>query len=96
MNYLGQAAWLLNVRNNPDYQEIEDLNPFFAMLPEGWLVFGVIFATLAAVIASQALISGSFSLVSEAIKLKLLPRLKILYPGSSIGQMYVPTINALL
>lgn len=96
LNYLGQAAWLLKVRNNPDFQEIEDLNPFFAMLPEGWLVFGVIFATVAAVIASQALISGSFSLVSEAIKLKLLPRMKILYPGSSIGQMYVPTINALL
>ena len=96
LNYLGQAAWLLKVRNNPVYQEIEDLNPFFAMLPEGWLVFGVIFATIAAVIASQALISGSFSLVSEAIKLKLLPRLKILYPGSSIGQMYIPTINLLL
>lgn len=96
LNYLGQAAWLLKVRNNPDFQEIEDLNPFFAMLPEGWLVSGVIFATIAAVITSQALISGSFSLVSETIKLKLLPRMKILYPGSSIGQMYVPTINALL
>lgn len=96
LNCLGQAAWLLKIRNNPDYQEIEDLDPFFAMLPEGWLVFGVILATIAAVIASQALISGSFSLVSEAIKLKLLPRLKILYPGSSIGQIYIPTINALL
>lgn len=96
LNYLGQVAWLLKVRNNPDYQEVEDLNPFFAMLPESWLVFGVIFGTIAAVIASQALISGSFSLVYEAIKLKLLPRLKILYPGSSIGQMYIPTINALL
>lgn len=96
LNYLGQVAWLLKVGNNPDYQEVEDLNPFFAMLPESWLVFGVIFGTIAAVIASQALISGSFSLVYEAIKLKLLPRLKILYPGSSIGQMYIPTINALL
>ncbi|MFE0441184.1 KUP/HAK/KT family potassium transporter [Aerococcus sp. NPDC058936] len=96
LNYLGQAAWLLKVGNNPNYQEVEDLNPFFVMLPESWLVFGVLFATVAAVIASQALISGSFSMVSEAIKLRLLPRLKILYPGSSVGQMYIPTINVLL
>ncbi|MBU5585418.1 KUP/HAK/KT family potassium transporter, partial [Enterococcus sp. S181_ASV_20] len=60
------------------------------------MIFGVIFATIAAIIASQALISGSFTLVSEAIKLKLLPRMRIIYPGKSIGQMYIPAINMIL
>lgn len=96
LNYFGQAAWLLNVYKDPTAQEIENLNPFFQMMPSGMMVIGVGFATVAAVIASQALISGSFTLVSEAIKLKLLPRLKIIYPGSSIGQMYIPAINLVL
>ena len=96
MNYFGQAAWLLNVYQNPETQAIENLNPFFQMMPASFTVIGVIFATIAAVIASQALITGSFTLVSEAIKLKLLPRLKIMYPGSSIGQMYIPAVNLIL
>lgn len=96
LNYLGQAAWLIDVQDNPAYLEMEQLNPFFSMLPASWTVFGVLFATVAAVIASQALLSGSFTLVSEAIKLKLLPRLLILYPGSSIGQMYIPVVNFIL
>ncbi|WP_242590586.1 KUP/HAK/KT family potassium transporter [Candidatus Enterococcus courvalinii] len=96
LNYFGQAAWLINVYQNPDIQEIENLNPFFQMMPNSLTGFGVGFATVAAVIASQALISGSFTLVSEAIKLKLLPRLKIMYPGSSIGQMYIPAVNFML
>lgn len=96
LNYFGQAAWLLQVYQNPSYQSIENLNPFFEALPQGWTVFGVCFATLAAVIASQALLSGSFTLVSEAIKLKLLPRMQIIYPGASIGQMYIPALNTIL
>lgn len=96
LNYFGQAAWLLQVKNNSAYQSKELVNPFFEMLPNQWLIVGVIFATIAAIIASQALISGSFTLVSEAIKLKLLPRLKIIYPGSTIGQMYIPAMNFLL
>lgn len=96
LNYFGQAAWLIKNLNNPAMQKIEELNPFFRALPENWMVFGVGFATLAAIIASQALLSGSFTLVSEAIKLKLLPRMKILYPGKSIGQMYIPLVNLLL
>lgn len=96
LNYLGQAAWIISVQNDPHYQEIEQLNPFFGMLPDSWMIFGVVFATLAAIIASQALLSGSFTLVSEAIKLKLLPRLHILYPGTSIGQMYIPVVNFIL
>ena len=71
LNYLGQAAWLLKVYQDPAYQQIENLNPFFQALPQGWTVFGVGFSALAAIIASQALLSGSFTLVSEAIKLRL-------------------------
>lgn len=96
LNYFGQAAWVLSVRNDAGYQNMENFNPFFEMLPKSLTVVGVVFATVAAIIASQALISGSFTLVSEAIKLKLLPRLKIIYPGSSIGQMYIPVINFIL
>lgn len=96
LNYFGQAAWLLQVYEEPNYQSIDHINPFFEALPAGWTVFGVGFATIAAVIASQALLSGSFTLVSEAIKLKLLPRMQIIYPGASIGQMYIPALNTLL
>lgn len=70
INYFGQAAWLLNVYQNPEAQQIKNLNPFFQMMPQSWIVIGVAFATVAAVIASQALITGSFTLVSEAIKLR--------------------------
>lgn len=96
LNYLGQGAWILSVRNNPTYLHADDLNPFFSMLPESMTVFTVIFATIAAIIASQALISGSYTLVSEAIKLKMLPRLKISYPSNNKGQMYMPSVNYIL
>lgn len=96
INYLGQAAWILRVKDDPSILTIENLNPFFQMMPNNMMLFGVVFATIAAVIASQALISGSFTLVSEAIKLKLLPRMKIIYPGANIGQMYIPAVNMLL
>lgn len=96
LNYFGQAAWVIAHKNNASMQRIDDLNPFFQAMGPGIRLFGVAFATIAAIIASQALISGSFTLVSEAIKLKLLPRLKILYPGKSIGQMYIPAVNFLL
>lgn len=96
LNYLGQAAWLIRAIQTPEKFSKEGLNPFFEILPEGWMIFGVLFATIAAIIASQALLSGSFTLVSEAIKLKLLPRLNILYPGVSIGQMYIPAVNSIL
>lgn len=96
VNYLGQAAWLNKASAEPELYDTEELNPFFASLPAGWLTLGVVLATVAAVIASQALLSGTFTLVSEAIKLKLLPHLKIIYPGSSIGQVYLPAVNTLL
>ena len=68
-------------------------NPFFAVLPDNMVIYVVILSTLAAIIASQALISGSFTLVSEAIRLKLLPLFKIYYPGQTLGQLYIPAVN---
>lgn len=96
LNYFGQGAWLLKVKDQPELQNIEDFNPFFEMMPASFRVVGVLFATLAAIIASQALISGSYTLVSEAIKLNLLPRLHINYPSSSKGQLYIPIVNTIL
>ena len=88
LSYCGQGAWLLSHRG-----ESLSLNPFFAVLPQPLVVYAVILSTLAAIVASQALISGSFTLVSEAIRLKLLPLLRIYYPGQSLGQLYIPAIN---
>lgn len=96
LNYFGQGAWVLSVKNNPSYASIEEINPFFQMIPQGFLIYGIIISTLAAIIASQALISGSFTLVSEAIKLDLFPKLHTLYPSSLKGQLYIPSINKIL
>ncbi|NRY62245.1 KUP/HAK/KT family potassium transporter [Clostridium beijerinckii] len=96
LNYFGQGAWLLSARNNPTFTNMEGLNPFFQVIPPSFLIFGIIISTLAAIIASQALISGSFTLVSEAIKLNLFPRLHIMYPSSTKGQLYIPSINKFL
>lgn len=96
INYFGQGSWILASKNNPALHAIKDLNPFYQMIPKPLLMFGIIISTLAAIIASQALISGSFTLVSEAIKLNLFPRLHTLYPSHSKGQLYIPSINRIL
>ncbi|WP_300347503.1 KUP/HAK/KT family potassium transporter [Clostridium sp.] len=96
LNYFGQAAWILSVTEDTSLHKVKSLNPFFQMMPHWLLLFGVIIATLAAIIASQALISGSYTLVSEAIKLNLFPRLQCLYPSNSKGQIYMPSINRIL
>lgn len=96
LNYFGQGAWLLRVKDQANLQAIEDFNPFFEMMPSEFRGLGVLFATLAAIIASQALISGSYTLVSEAIKLNLFPRLQINYPSNSKGQLYIPMVNTIL
>lgn len=90
--YLGQGAWLMS----SGLQVLGDVNPFYAVMPKWFLPFGIGIATAAAIIASQALITGSFTLFSEAIKLHLWPRLAIRYPSESRGQMYIPTANWLL
>ncbi|WP_238915530.1 KUP/HAK/KT family potassium transporter [Clostridium sp. YIM B02555] len=96
LNYFGQGAWILSAKKNPSFLNSEALNPFFQLIPYKFLLFGIIISTLAAIIASQALISGSFTLVSEAIKLNLFPRLHTMYPSSSKGQLYMPSVNTLL
>lgn len=99
INYLGQGAWLLSHYNGKPItaQLIESgFNPFYSLMPHWFLYIGIALATAAAIIASQALISGSFTLISEAIRLNLWPKLKIIYPTEARGQLYVPAINLLL
>ncbi|WP_057769962.1 KUP/HAK/KT family potassium transporter [Lactobacillus selangorensis] len=96
LNYFGQAVWIDQNQGNPAYQHVADFNPFFEMMPQWLRLGGILLATLAAIIASQALITGSYTLVSEAIKLKILPRLRIIYPTNFKGQLYIPTVNWIL
>ncbi|MDK7583020.1 KUP/HAK/KT family potassium transporter [Lactobacillus crispatus] len=92
LNYFGQGVWILN---NPTYRPADGgvLNPFFEMIPANIRLFAIILATIAAVIAAQALITGSFTLVAEASGLKFLPRMNINYPSNEKGQIYIPSIN---
>jgi KUP system potassium uptake protein len=99
LNYLGQGAWLLTTqKGNTISDELikAGFNPFFGVIPEQFRLAGLIIATFAAIIASQALISGSFTLISEAIRLNLWPRMKINYPSEAKGQLFIPGINNLL
>jgi KUP system potassium uptake protein len=91
LNYLGQGAWLLD-----HLSEAKNVNVFYSIMPQWFLIPGVLIATAAAVIASQALISGSYTLISEAITLNIWPRIKVLYPTSVKGQVYIPFVNWLL
>lgn len=95
LNYIGQGAWLLA---NYDGQIIntDGFNPFIGIMPYWFKLIGIIISTVAAVIASQALISGSFTLISEAMRLNLWPKLKINYPTEEKGQLFIPGINLLL
>lgn len=96
INYLGQGVWLNQVKDLVSYQNMDTLNPFFEMVPAPFRIAMTIIATLAAIIASQALISGSYTLVSEATKLKLLPRLRMIYPTNFKGQLYIPAVNNII
>lgn len=96
LNYLGQGAWILLNQGNSSLLSIQDLNPFFMMLPEFLRPVAVIMSSVAAVIASQALITGSYTLVSEAIHLKMLPHLEVRYPSDTKGQIYIGTVNTIL
>jgi KUP system potassium uptake protein len=94
LSYFGQGAWLLEHQG----KVLGDAIPFFEILPDSWLwtVFGVVLATMATIIASQALISGTFTLVNEAMKLKLWPSTRVRYPSQVKGQIYIPAINWIL
>ncbi len=99
INYLGQGAWLQANYHGKIISEnliVKGFNPFYGIMP-GWFIFiGIVIATVAAIIASQALISGSFTLISEAIRLNLWPKMQIKYPSEARGQLFVPGINTLL
>ena len=91
LNYLGQGAWLMN---HP--QAVTDLNPFYAIMPTWFLFPGILISTAAAVIASQALITGSYTLISEAVSMNFWPKIKVLHPTTIKGQVYIPFVNWLL
>jgi KUP system potassium uptake protein len=94
LNYLGQGAWVL-MQHRSDLGST-GVNPFFEIVPKWFLLPSVITATAATIIASQALISGSFTLISEAISLNFWPRVTVKYPTSVRGQIYIPSINWIL
>lgn len=88
LNYLGQGAWVLS-----HVQTAFTVNPFFSIMPQSMLFFAIIMATGAAIVASQALISGTFSILSEAMNLHFWPRMRIKHPTQVKGQLYIPVIN---
>lgn len=92
VNYMGQAAWVLN--NGGDY--LIGRNPFFEIVPGWFLIPSIIIATLATIIASQALISGSYTLINEAMNLNFWPRVSVRQPSDTKGQIYIPSVNSIL
>ncbi len=91
LNYFGQGAWIMkNMDKGPD------INPFFEIMPGWFIIPGVILSTSAAIIASQAIISGSFTLISEAVSLNFWPKVRILHPTWIRGQVYLPFVNWVL
>lgn len=92
LNYMGQTAWLVSMNG----KALNGANPFYSIMPEWFLPFGIGIATVATVVASQALISGSFTLINEAMRLNFWPKVKIKYPTDLKGQMYIPSINWML
>lgn len=94
-NYFGQGAWLI-AHHGQKLEYFKASNPFFAIMPAGFMPYGIVIATIAAIIASQALISGSFTLINEAQRLNLWPKVKVKYPSDLKGQLYIPSLNWLL
>lgn len=92
LNYFGQGAWLM-IRKE---KLLNGLNPFYEVMPHWFLIFGILIATAAAIIASQALISGSFTLISEAMRLNFWPKIRVKFPTVIRGQIYIPSINWIL
>lgn len=92
LNYFGQGAWLMLKKD----VHLNGLNPFYQIMPHWFLIFGIFIATAAAIIASQALISGSFTLISEAMRLNFWPKIRVKFPTLIRGQIYIPSINFIL
>jgi len=95
LNYLGQGAWLLANSEGKIFNTTTN-NVFYSIMPQWFLIPGIIIATAAAIIASQALLSGSFTLISESMRLNLWPKFRINYPTEEKGQLYIPAINFML
>ncbi len=91
LNYFGQGAWILNQKGF-----VLDTNPFFGIMPDWFVFYGIVIATMAAIIASQALISGSYTLISEALRLNLWPKVRIKYPTIKKGQLFIPSTNIMM
>ncbi len=91
-NYLGQAAWILHQGQNV----LNGRNPFYELMPSWFLIIGVAIATMATIIASQALISGSFTMINEAVNLNFWPRVTVRQPTELKGQIFIPSVNNIL
>jgi KUP system potassium uptake protein len=94
-NYFGQGAWLIAHQG----QKLSDFtggNPFYLIMPQWFTIVGIIIATIATIVASQALISGSFTLINEAMRLNFWPKVRVVYPTDLKGQIYIPSVNWLL
>jgi len=100
LNYFGQGAYLITHRKNvmfsPENIEKLGINAFYDLMPTWFIIPGVIIATSAAIIASQAMISGSYTLISEATRLNLWPKMKINFPSNAKGQIYIPGMNTFM
>ncbi|GAA4416922.1 KUP/HAK/KT family potassium transporter [Nibrella viscosa] len=92
LNYFGQGAYVKSLAG----EALGERNPFYALMPEWFLFIGILIATAATIIASQAMLSGAFTLISEAIRLNFWPKVRLRYPSVKKGQLYVPSINWLL
>lgn len=92
LNYFGQGVWLWQHQGTT----LGGDKPFYELMPDWFLIYGIVIATSAAIIASQAMVTGSFTLISEAVRLNLWPKVKINYPSNQKGQLYVPSINWIL
>jgi KUP system potassium uptake protein len=100
LNYLGQGAYLLSHHRGLEVtaavKEQLFINAFYNLMPGWFVVIGVVIATSAAIIASQAMVSGSFTLISEAMRLNLWPKFRVVYPSEARGQLYIPTVNGII
>ncbi len=100
INYFGQGAYLLAHRNGlqitDEIKKSLHINAFYDLMPQWFIIPGVIIATSAAIIASQAMVSGAYTLISEAMRLNLWPKVKIRYPSEAKGQLFIPAINLLM
>jgi KUP system potassium uptake protein len=100
LNYFGQGAFMLsNLKGQvitPEFREQMGINAFFDLMPQWFVLPGVMIATTAAIIASQAMVSGSFTLISEAMRLNLWPKVRINYPSEEKGQLFISAINIMM